>query len=265
MVQVTDYVAVSRQAAEAAASVLVDKLGKVAARKKGPRDLVTEADLEAQRAVEDVVRAAFPEHAVVGEEGPTSGESEHGRAGQPYRWIVDPLDGTTNFVHGVPHFAVSVALEHDGTLLAGTVLDPIAGECFTAGHGIGARLNDRPLQTSGVEHMGEALCAVGFAADVREDSPDLAAFLRVLPQCQAIRRTGSAALNVAYVAAGRFDAAWAFSTKLWDIAAGVLLVREAGGVATSPDGGALSLDSGVFLVSAGPELHEKLCRLIAAD
>lgn len=263
MEPISEYLEVCQQACHAAAKLLLDKMGRVSTRKKGPRDLVTEADLAAQDIMQKTVLAAFPAHKVLGEERGAQDQVESSGSDHGYRWIVDPLDGTTNFVHQVPHFAISLALERQGQLLAATVLDPISQECFTAGLGTGAKLNGQPIEASRVEAPDEALCAVGFAADVASDSLDLQAFLRALPRCQALRRTGSAALNVAYVAAGRFDACWAFSTKIWDIAAGVLLVQEAGGTVTAPDGGPLQLDSGQFLASANRPLHEAMLEVIS--
>jgi myo-inositol-1(or 4)-monophosphatase len=236
--------------------VLLDKLGRVEARQKAPADLVTEADTASQDLIFRMLREKFPDHGLLGEEDCQPDGVSAGSA--PYRWIVDPLDGTTNYVHGVPHFCVSVALEHDGELLVGVVYNPVADECFSATAGGGALLNGKRIHASSISTIGSALAAIGFPPGVNRDCPDLKAFLSTLPHCQAIRRTGSAALNLCYVAAGRFDATWSFSTRIWDMAAGVLLVREAGGVATSPSGGSLDLPSGQFLACANPQLHAEL-------
>jgi len=169
------------------------------------------------------VLTAFPDHCLLGEESePTcgAGVSPAGTVGagvspaqaagtaapqSQYRWIVDPLDGTTNYVHGVPHYCVSLALERNGRLLVGAVYDPTLDECFTAIEGRGARLNGKPIHASGVSTLSESLAAIGFPPTVQPDAPDLRLFLELLPRCQAIRRTGSTALNLCYVAAGRFD------------------------------------------------------------
>lgn len=239
--------------------MLLDKWGRVAVREKGRADLVTEADLAAQEIVTQRIRAAFPDHVILGEEDArpaVRGDSE-------FRWLVDPLDGTTNYVHQVPHFCVSLALEQAGRLVVAAVYNPVAEECFTAVAGAGARLNARPIHTSGVWRPYEALASVGFPAEVKRDSPDLVVFLEAVKHCQAIRRTGSAALNLCYVASGRFDACWGYSTKPWDIAAGVLLIREAGGMVTAPDGGEFALESGQFLAAATPRLHAELRSMVA--
>ena len=251
-----DFLELSEIAVRSAGGVLLEKLGQVSAREKGPSDLVTEADLASQELIRQTLMEAFPDHAFLGEEddqatGAAANQSE-------YRWIADPLDGTTNYVHGVPHFCVSLALERAGKLLVGTVFDPVADECYTAAAGKGAFLNGSPIRTSSVSRLPEALAATGFPTVVRPDSPDLQLFLKAVRQCQAVRRTGSCALNLCYVAAGRFDATWAYSAKIWDVAAGVLIIREAGGVVASPDGGEFVLEDAQLLAAAGPALHAEL-------
>ncbi len=255
----SEYLTVCEDAARAGGAVLLEKYGRVDAREKGPADLVTEADLASQEAVCGVVLDAFPEHRVLGEEDPLLGTAAN--LATEFRWLVDPLDGTTNYVHGVPHFAVSVALERAGDLLAATVFSPLQNECYTAAPGAGARLNGEPIHVSDVRQLSNALAAVGFPPGVKDGAADLALFLRTVARCQSIRRTGSAALNLCYVAAGRFDLFGSYSTKIWDVAAGVLIVREAGGVVTAPDGGELRLDTGQFLCAATPELHAEMLHL----
>jgi len=257
----SSYSDVCESAVRAAGKVLLENLGRVSVREKGPADLVTEADIAAQEAVRRVVAGAFPSHVLIGEEDQPGMK----RSAPPseFRWIVDPLDGTTNYVHQVPHFSVSLALERQGELLVGAVLDPVADECFTAVRGEGAYLNGERVRTSGVSALAQALVAIGFPAVVRPGAPDLRAFLEAVQACQSMRRTGSAALNLAYVAAGRFDACWSFSTKAWDAAAGVLLIREAGGVVTSPDGTPFVLERGHFLGAATVELHRQVQALMA--
>jgi myo-inositol-1(or 4)-monophosphatase len=253
-----DFITICDQAVRAGGAVLLENLGRVEARAKGPADLVTEADFAAQEAVRRTVLEAFPEHDFLGE------EAEARRAGtrsSPFRWIVDPLDGTTNYVHQVPHFSVSLALERAGELLVGAVYNPVTQECFTAEAGEGARLNGRPIRTSAVMSLNDALCAVGLPPRVERGCRDMQLFMQTMDKCQGLRRTGSNALNMSYVAAGRFDAAWSFSTKVWDIAAGTLLVREAGGVVASPDGEPLCLDSGQYLTAANERLFAELLRL----
>lgn len=235
-----NYLAVCEAAARKAGTVLRDMLGTTGVRhKKNPFDLVTEADIAAQEAIERIVLDAFPEHGFLGEEGDPAGKND---GTSEFRWIVDPLDGTTNYVHGVPVFATSIALARSGELLCGVVYHPMAEEFYTAERGRGAFLNGHPIRTSSYRTLGESLVAVSFPTMTKNDSPDLRAFLRSVPVCQAIRRTGSTALNLAYVAAGRFEATWAFQCHPWDVAAGALLVEEAGGTVTAPDGTPLALD-----------------------
>ncbi|MEN6407211.1 MAG: inositol monophosphatase family protein [Thermoguttaceae bacterium] len=255
------YLKVCETAARLGGQVIQQWLGRAEVRKKGPADLVTQADLASQEAVRHVVLEAFPDHDFLGEEntpnGPTARHSE-------YRWIVDPLDGTTNFAHGAPHYCVSLALERQGQLLVGTVYDPVHDQCFSAAAGGGAHLNGRPIHTSAVVELSESLAAVGFPPNPSRDAPDVRMFLEMLPRCQAIRRSGSAALNLCYLAAGWYDIFWSYATRIWDIAAGVLIVQEAGGVVTSPSGGKFILEQAHFLAAANQRLHEQLGQAASA-
>jgi myo-inositol-1(or 4)-monophosphatase len=253
-----DYLRVCEEAVRAGGLVVQDWAGRFDVRHKGPADLVTQADLASQEIVRQTVLGAFPDHCLLGEEtacllGETTAAKTPAERAE-YRWIVDPLDGTTNYVHGVPHYCVSLALERNGHLLVGAVFDPVLNECFTAADGRGAWLNGQPIHTSNAASLSDALAATGFPTNVTPDSLDLRLFLELLPHCQAIRRGGSSALNLCYVAAGRFDLFWSFSTHIWDVAAGVLLVREAGGIVTSPDGGEFSLEAANFLAAANPAI-----------
>lgn len=269
MAAMPDFTTICEKAARAGGAVLLGKMGQVSVREKGPADLVTDADLASQAAVRDVVLGAFPDHSLLGEEDPPCPDDQGAASG--YRWLVDPLDGTTNYVHGVPHFAVSVALEHAGELLAAAVFDPVLDQCYTAAPGTGAWVKGRPpaplgprrIRTSSVTSLSQAIGAVSFPSLVRDDSPDLKVFLQAVKRCQSLRRTGSAALNLCDVAAGRFDAFWSFSTRIWDMAAGALLVREAGGVVTAPDGGPIRLHTGQFLAAANEPLHREVLELVA--
>ena len=258
-VAVSDYLEVCENAVRRAGAVLLNQIGRAQVRLKGPADFVTDADIAAQEAIRQTVLGAFPDHALVSEEdGP--GQAASAPAG-PYRWIADPLDGTTNFVHQVPFFSVSLALERSGQLLVGAVYDPSADECFTAAAGKGAFRNGSPIRASQVGSLGDALASAGFPVVVHPESADLRMFLEAVGVCQSLRRTGSAALNLAYVAAGRFDAAWSFSTKIWDVAAGALLIREAGGVVVASDGRSSPLKDGTYLAAATPQLHAELVEL----
>jgi myo-inositol-1(or 4)-monophosphatase len=231
--------------------------GRFTAREKAARDLVTDADLASEQAVRAVIGAQFPDHGILGEEAPDRSQLD-----REFCWVVDPLDGTTNYAHGFPCFAVSVAVAQRGRLLAGAVYDPDREECFAAAAGCGATLNGAPIATTRARAVREALLAVSFPANVAADSADLVAFLRVAPECQGIRRTGSAALNLSYVACGRLDGHWAHEIHPWDSAAGVLLVTEAGGYATACDGRPYNLAAGNYLAASTPELHAALAPLV---
>jgi myo-inositol-1(or 4)-monophosphatase len=285
------YLRTCEAAVRAAGEIVQDWIGRAEVRHKGHADLVTQADLAAQAEVRRIVLGAFPDHGLLGEEAIASelpsplptplsplpfaqpsppaplpkGEGSNvaplpqaGEGRKEYRWIVDPLDGTTNYVHGVPHYCVSLALERGGELLVGAVYDPTRDECFTAASGRGAFLNGKPIHPSGVESLSDALASVGFPPQADMNSPDLRMFMAMLPHCQAIRRTGSSALNLCYIAAGRFDLYWAYSTHVWDIAAGTLILQEAGGRITAPDGGQFRLEPPHFLAAATPELHAQM-------
>jgi len=232
--------------------------GDLEIRKKGLRDLVTAADLAVEQAIRDRLARYFPDHAVLGEETAPSAPAGSSR----YRWIVDPIDGTTNFAHGVPLFCVSIALEVGGRIDVGVVYAPVSGELFTAERGEGARLNGTRLCVTGEASLSEALLVTGFppqAADSLDDQ--LAVFGAFLASARAVRRLGSAALDLAFVAAGRFDGFWEASLHAWDVAAGVLLVEEAGGLVTDFHGGPFDNFGGQLLASNGA-LHPRLLEML---
>jgi myo-inositol-1(or 4)-monophosphatase len=257
MLDPSQLLAVAEQAARAGALELTSWRGRFTAREKASRDLVTEADLASEHAVRACLAAHFPDHGVLGEEAPALDQLD-----RPYCWVVDPLDGTTNYVHGFPCYGVSIAAAHRGRLLAAVVYDPERDECFAAAAGQGATLNGKRITASGVGRVADALLAVSFPAHITPQSPDIGAFLRIAPLCQAIRRTGSAALNLAYVACGRLDGHWAHEIHPWDAAAGVLLVTEAGGVATAAGGQPFNLAEGNYLAAATADLHAELAPLV---
>jgi len=258
---------VCERAARAGGQVLLDWQGRFKVRQKAPKDLVTEADLNSQRVIRKILLDAFPTHDFLGEEDWADDSPETAATGHPtsgFRWIVDPLDGTTNYVHQLHGFSVSVALEGDGELLVAAVYDPISKECFTATRGEGSFLNGKRISVSDCEEIPQALVGSSFSARVERKSPEVARFIEVLLVCQALRRLGSAALNLSYLAAGRLDGYWATSVKSWDVAAGVLLVREAGGVVTGLDGGPLELNHPRFVAASTSVLHEELLRTLGA-
>ncbi|KGJ19572.1 inositol monophosphatase family protein [Paracoccus sanguinis] len=192
---------------------------------KGPGDFVTRADREAERIIKEELRGARPNYGWCGEETGTEDGEDPTR-----RWIVDPLDGTTNFLHGLPHWAVSIALEHKGEVVAAVVFDPAKDELFTAEKGDGAFVNDKRLRVSGRRDMNSAIFATGVPFGGRGTLPaTLRDLARLMPVCAGVRRWGSASLDLAYVAAGRYDGYWERGINAWDVAAGWLLVREAGG------------------------------------
>ena len=197
---------------------------------KGKLDLVTEADRQSEQAIVSRLRRCFPKHAILSEEG--GGQEGDAR----YRWIVDPLDGTTNFVHGYPCFAVSIAFEEAEELLVGVVYQPITKELFTGSRGEGAYLNEKRIHVSDVEHLSASLVATGFPSLKRTPKPNIHYYWNFALRSHGVRRDGSAALDLASVACGRFDGFWEFGLHPWDTAAGVLLVREAGGVVTNFSG-----------------------------
>jgi myo-inositol-1(or 4)-monophosphatase len=224
---------------------------------KGPSDFVSTADLHSERTLKTELMRARPGYGILLEEGgATEGSDPH------HRWIVDPLDGTTNFLHGIPHFAISIALERDGEIVAGIVYEPTRDEMFWAEKGIGAYLNDRRIRASARRHLADALIGTGIPLGGRDDYPSYIATLsRVVAATSGVRRLGAAALDLAYVAAGRYDGFWEFGLRPWDIAAGLLLVREAGGFVSDLSGGQTMMTSGDVLAANG-HLHLPLAALI---
>jgi myo-inositol-1(or 4)-monophosphatase len=230
---------------------------------KGGIDLVTEFDRRSEAYVRAEIARRFPDHAWLGEESGAAAGPASLAAGVPeHRWIVDPLDGTTNFAHGYPFFAVSIALETRGERTLGVVYDPLRDECFAAARGRGAWLNGVPIRVSNVGTLDRALAATGFPYDVHERPEDtLAVFAPFLSRVQGIRRDGSAALNLAYVACGRFDVFWEAKLHAWDVAAAALLVEEAGGRVTDFAGGPMPVDA--FEVTASNTvLHPELLSVL---
>ena len=223
---------------------------------KGEINLVTEGDRLSEALIVDRIRRSFPGHDILTEESP---ETENGSG---FRWIVDPLDGTTNYAHGYPVFCVSIALEVEGVIRLGTVFNPMLDELFTAEKGEGAFLNGRRLAVSRTEDLSRGLLATGFPYDIREDPNNNLNYYRALAmRAQAVRRAGAAALDMAYLAAGRLDGFWELKLAAWDTAAGWLLVSEAGGLVTDIQGGAFDLRSPHVLASNGL-LHEAMIRVL---
>jgi myo-inositol-1(or 4)-monophosphatase len=245
----------AKEASRCGAAVLEQWRSRFHVREKGRFDLVTEADLGAQKAIYDHLHQRFWDHAFLGEED--GGSASRPGPDAPPTWIVDPLDGTTNYVHDCPLYCVSIGLQVAGELVVGVVYDPSREEMFAAAKGHGARLNGRPIQTSKASGLGEALLATGFPPDLRGQEKSLAWWRHFSLRTQSLRRTGSTALNIAYVAAGRFDGYFGFGNHAWDVAGGAVLVQEAGGRVTNTDGGLFDWYTPDALASNGP-LHSAL-------
>ncbi len=242
------------KAARAAGRVIVrhlDQLGQINVSSKGRNDFVSEVDHLAEAEIIRVIRKAHPEHGILAEEG------GH-RRGDEFLWIIDPLDGTTNFLHGFPQFAVSITLLHRGRLEQAVVYDPLRNEIFSATRGSGAFLNDRRLRVSKARTLEGTLLGTGFPFKQQEHlDAYLAMFRSLLLQTAGIRRAGSAALDLAYVAAGRLDGFWELGLSCWDMAAGALLVTEAGGLVSDFAGGERHLDTG-NIVAGNPRIHQAI-------
>ncbi len=252
------------EAAHAGGEVLTQMCGSFTTREKSPKDLVTDADFKSQETIRDIVTRAFPKHDFVAEEemdGATTTLTSNRES--EYCWVVDPLDGTMNYVHQMPGYAVSIALCQGDRLLVGAVYDPVADECFTAIAGAGAQLNGKPIRPSDCRKLDESLIAVSLPSEFPRESLEIARLIEVLHAAQAIRRLGSAALNLCYMAMGRLDGYWATAVKPWDVAAGALIVKEAGAVITNFRGGPFKLDKPPFAAAATPDVHRELLEALA--
>jgi myo-inositol-1(or 4)-monophosphatase len=245
-------ITVMTAAAEKAGRALVRDFGEVEqlqVSRKGPSDFVSTADLKAEKTLKTELSRVRPDFAFLMEEG-----GQSGKPGATHRWIVDPLDGTLNFLHGLPHWAISIAVETGGEIVAGVIHDPLKNETFWAEKGTGAYMNHRRLRVSGRRDLADAVLATGIP--FRGSDGDPAAFSRqlsaVMPLVAGVRRMGSAALDLAYVAAGRYDAYWETGIKCWDVAAGVLLVQESMGRVTELNGGKNAVHGGSILAANDP-------------
>ncbi len=249
-------------AAQKAARALKRDFGEVEqlqVSQKGPSDFVSAADIKAEKVLREELTKARPRFGFLLEEG-----GEVASADGHHRWIIDPIDGTTNFLHGIPHFAISIGLEMDGEIIAGLVFNPIVDEMYYAEKGKGAFLNDKRLRVSARTRLTDSVIATGIPFHGRPGhKPFLKQLERVMDSVAGVRRMGTASLDLAYVAAGRYDGFWEMGLQPWDMAAGILLVKEAGGFITELDGGKNLLGSGNVL-AANPKLHKQLLDLISA-
>ena len=233
----------------------VDRIDGMDIDRKGKSDFVTEVDRQAEAIIIDQIKNTYPDHAILAEESGSHGESD-------YTWVIDPLDGTTNFLHGFPQYAVSIGILHKGVPDQAVVYDPIKQELFTASKGAGAHLNKRRIRVSRQKHLEAALIGTGFPfGNMDRLEQHLEKFRAICPVTSGIRRAGSASLDLAYVACGRLDGFWEYDLKKWDIAAGVLLVLESGGMIQDLDGTEDYLDSG-NVIAAAPQLMDELVRIL---
>ncbi len=246
------------KAARKAGTVILrhaDHLDRLSIETKGRNDFVSEVDRLAEAEIIQIIHNAYPDHAILAEE---SGE----QAGSQYKWIIDPLDGTTNFLHGYPQYAVSIAVSHDGKLDQAVVFDPLRNEMFIASRGKGAQLNDRKIRVSKTVEMEAALLGTGFPfKEFDKLNVWIETFRQLLPMTSGVRRAGSAALDLAHLASGRLDGFWEFGLKPWDMAAGCLLIQEAGGIVTDIDGTDGYLETG-NIVAGTVKIYEAMLKIL---
>ena len=253
------------KAARAGGKILLDFFEKeLRIDYKGEKNLVTDADRGAEAIIVETIRSSFPDHRFLGEEGGSySGSGETTSAESIYKWIIDPLDGTTNFAHTFPMFCVSIALERSGEIVFGVVLDPVRDEIFLAETGQGATLNGRPIRVSKTEQLNDSLLVTGFAYDIRRNlEHNLDHFTNFSIRAQGIRRTGTAALDLCYVAMGRLDGFWEMKLSPWDTAAGALICGEAGGRVTTFKGAPASIYLKEILATNG-KIHSEMIDVLA--
>jgi myo-inositol-1(or 4)-monophosphatase len=252
------YLAAAAQAVLRAGAIQKERLGQeIGIRHKGTIDIVTEVDRACEESIVAVLRERFPDHDIVTE------ETDLGRTGSRYVWFTDPLDGTTNYAHGYPFFCSSVALTISGEVVAGAVFDPVKDELFTAEKGGGSYVNGRRLRVSSATELVHSLLVTGFPYDVRDDlTAKLRLFTRFMGEARAVRRDGAAALDLCYVAAGRYDGFWEERLQPWDMMAGILVVHEAGGRTSRFDGTPLGVAADEIVATNGA-LHEAMLRVLA--
>jgi len=249
-----NYIQPMQDLAREAGALLMSFFGKVSIEYKGDADLVTKADRASEKLIVERIRQQWPDHDLIGEEG------SRRETGSDYRWHIDPLDGTTNFAHGYPVFCVSMALEYKGERIAGVVYDPTRDEMFQAEAGSGAFLNQQPIHVTPTARIDDSLSATGFPSRKRHQNINIYFYYQLAMTSHGVRRAGAAAIDLAYVACGRLDFFWEFQLKPWDMAAGCLLVREAGGVCTDMRGAPLDLNGPHVLADNGA-LHAAVVEL----
>ncbi len=249
------------KAARVASKVMlhnIERLDQLDIEQKGRADFVSEVDRQAEEIIIDTIDSAYPDHGILAEESGISGDKDKSE----HEWIIDPLDGTTNFLHGLPVYAVSIGLRVKGVLQTAVVYDPSRDELFSASKGKGAHLNDRRIRVSDTRTLSNALLATGFPYnEMKYLEPWLGSFKALVPHVAGIRRAGSAALDLAQVACGRYDGFWEFGLNPWDMAAGILLIQEAGGFSSDMKGGQDMLETG-HIIAGNPKLFGKLQTLV---
>jgi len=242
-----------------AGQILLEKFGrKINVSKKGDINLVTEADLASEKLIIERVKSYYPKHAILAEE---SGDAVLLEGDNKWKWIIDPLDGTTNYAHGYPCFCVTIALEHDGEIVIGVTFDPTRNELFAAERGKGATLNNKPIRVSDTEKLSESLIVTGFPYNFKEKENFARHLTDFLLHSRGVRRDGSAAIDMAYVACGRFDGFWEEGLNPWDVAAGYLLIEEAGGQVTYYNGEKYNIYSPPICGSNGL-IHSEMLRVL---
>ncbi|MCG6157182.1 inositol monophosphatase family protein [Rubinisphaera margarita] len=247
-------------AARKAGEILQDWRERFTVSEKSRSNLVTEADFAAEKAIHETLSEAFPDHGYLGEEGLSENAST-----ADYVWIIDPLDGTGNYVHGFPYYCVSIGLQYQGRMVVGVIYDPTRDELFTAAEGCGAWKNGKRLQVSGTTQLSQAMCVASLPVAGDPNHPALARFIRALPHAQTIQRLGSAEMNLAYLAAGHLDAFWSSTLKPWDMAAGIVLVQEAGGTLSNLTGGPIDIHACEILACSSSTLQTELVPILKQD
>ena len=248
------------ETARDAGRILMEKFGrKIEITMKGEINLVTEADLASEALIIERIKSYYPKHSILAEE---SGEAVVIGGDSTWKWIIDPLDGTTNFAHGYPCFCVTLALEHNGEIVIGVTYDPTRNELFAAERGKGATLDGKPIRVSQTEELGSSLIVTGFPYDIKQRDNFARHLTDMLLQSRGVRRDGSAAIDMAYVACGRFDGFWEEGLNPWDVAAGVLLIEEAGGQVSYYDGSKFSIYEAPICASNGL-IHSQMLSILA--
>lgn len=244
------------KAAHDGGQILQDWVGRFSVSEKRKADLVTEADHASQKCIFELISRRYPNHGFLGEEGLNQDAKN-----SDFRWVIDPLDGTSNYVHGFPYYAVSIAVEKSGQLVAGVIFDPTRDETFAATKGNGATLNGDRISTSGETDLSKSMAMASLPVGADATDPAVQRFLAAMSHLQTVQRSGSAALNLACVASGRIDAFWSTSLKPWDVAAGVLLVQEAGGTVTNLGGGKIDIMVPSHLASSSQPISDGIVQI----